>query len=96
VATGTFDYDRRGILDETHLRFFSRRGLLRTFAAARLNVESLDYTGLPLSVFREGDEKRSSRYLSKADRFLVDLRPTFFGYQFVAVLRPKNFESHTE
>ncbi len=96
VATGTFDYDRRGILDETHLRFFSRRGLLRTFAAARLRVESLDYTGLPLSVFREGDEKRSSRYLSKADRFLVDLRPTFFGYQFVAVLRPKNFASHSE
>ena len=94
VASGTFDYDRRGILDETHLRFFSRRGLLRTLSAARLRVESLEYTGLPLSVMSHGERSRSRRLLSKVDRALVDLRPTLFGYQFVAVLRPKNLESH--
>jgi glycosyltransferase involved in cell wall biosynthesis len=95
VASGLFDYDRRGILDETHLRFFSRRGLLRLFKAARVHVESLEYTGLPFTVLQPGSRGLRARVLSMLDRWLVKLRPTMFGYQFVAVLRPRNFESHT-
>ena len=93
VVSGTFDYDRRGILDETHLRFFTRRGLLRTLALARLTVEELRYTGLPLSVVQPGSTAHVSRGLNVLDRLLVRARPTLFGYQFVAVLRPKNFDS---
>ena len=59
VAHGHVRLRPRGILDETHLRFFTRRGLLRTFAAARLNVESLDYTGVPARRLPRGD--RSAR-----------------------------------
>ena len=29
TALGIFDYDQRGILDKTHVRFFTRRSLLR-------------------------------------------------------------------
>lgn len=95
VTAGLFDYDRRGILDETHLRFFSRRGLHRVFGLAKLRVESLDYTGLPFTVLQPGSRALKGRLLSKFDRALVRLRPTFFGYQFVAVLRPRNYDSHT-
>lgn len=93
VVSGTFDYDRRGILDETHLRFFTRRGLLRTLASARLTVEELRYTGLPLGVVNPAAKSRVSLSLTRLDGLLVRMRPTFFGYQFVAVLRPKNYDS---
>jgi glycosyltransferase involved in cell wall biosynthesis len=92
ALTGTFDYDRRGILDATHVRFFSRRGFLRTVREARLAVEQLAYTGLPLAAVGAGTGKLTGA-VRAVDRALVRARPTLFGYQFVAVLRPRNLTS---
>lgn len=94
VVTGTFDYDRRGILDQTHLRFFSRRSLARTFRAGGLDLVELRYTGLPLDVLTR-DDTWKSRSARRADRALVRLRPTLFAYQFVARLRPHHQGSIT-
>ena len=93
VLTGTFDYDRRGILDEGHVRLFGRRGLLRTIREAKLSVEDLRYTGLPLGVVTEGRGGRLANLVKRIDRRLVRLRPTLFAYQFVATLRARNFDS---
>lgn len=87
VAGGMFDYDRRGILDETHLRFFSRRSLLRTVHATGLEVLELRYTGLPFDVLSSGQSLRAG-IGRRVDRALVKLRPTLFGYQFVLRTRP--------
>jgi len=38
-------------------------------------------------------KSRVSLSLTRLDGLLVRMRPTFFGYQFVAVLRPKNYDS---
>lgn len=94
VAAGAFDYDRRGILDETHLRFFSRKGLRRTISASGLDILQLEYTGLPFEVLTR-DDSWKSRSARRVDRKLVELRPTVFGYQFVARLRPHNAGSVT-
>ncbi|HEY2044209.1 MAG TPA: bifunctional glycosyltransferase/class I SAM-dependent methyltransferase [Jatrophihabitans sp.] len=94
AATGTFDYDRRGILDQTHLRFFTRASLRRTLHAAGLDVQDLRYTGLPLDVLTR-DDTWKSRTARTVDRRLVQLRPTVFGYQFVARLRPHHVGSVT-
>ncbi|HVD29120.1 MAG TPA: bifunctional glycosyltransferase/class I SAM-dependent methyltransferase, partial [Mycobacteriales bacterium] len=88
VATGTFGYDRRGILDETHLRFFTRRSLLRLVKACGLEVRGLSYTGLPFDVLAEGNTGTVPRAARRVDRALVRFRPTLFGYQFVLRLRP--------
>jgi 2-polyprenyl-3-methyl-5-hydroxy-6-metoxy-1,4-benzoquinol methylase len=82
VVTGLFGYDRRGILDETHLRFFTRRSLLRMVRSAGLEVDDVRYTGLPFDVLTErpGLAAGAARWF---DRLLVRLRPTLFGYQFV-------------
>jgi glycosyltransferase involved in cell wall biosynthesis len=82
VATGLFGYDRRGILDETHLRFFTRRSLLRTVRSCGLEVDELRYTGLPFDVLAERPGL-PARVARRFDRLLVRLRPTLFGYQFV-------------
>ncbi|HEX8079109.1 MAG TPA: bifunctional glycosyltransferase/class I SAM-dependent methyltransferase [Jatrophihabitans sp.] len=94
VAVGAFDYDRRGILDETHLRFFSRKSLRRTIGSAGLDLLQLEYTGLPLEVLTRADSWKS-RSARSVDRRLVRLRPTVFGYQFVARLRPHHAGSVT-
>ncbi|HEX8304692.1 MAG TPA: bifunctional glycosyltransferase/class I SAM-dependent methyltransferase [Jatrophihabitans sp.] len=94
VALGAFDYDRRGILDETHLRFFSRKSLRRTIGSAGLDILQLEYTGLPLEVLTRADSWKS-RWARSVDRRLVRLRPTVFGYQFVARLRPHHAGSVT-
>jgi 2-polyprenyl-3-methyl-5-hydroxy-6-metoxy-1,4-benzoquinol methylase len=87
VALGRFDYDRRGILDQTHLRFFTRRTFLRMMHSVNLEVMQFAYTGLPFDVLADGGTQ--SRWLRSVDRALVRSRPTLFGYQFVVRPRPR-------
>ena len=95
VALGFFDYDRRGILDAGHLRFFTRRSFERLAAGQRYQVRRREATGLPLEVFRRGGRdtgSRSSALTSITDtvsRFLVSLFPNLFAYQFVWHLDPQ-------
>jgi 2-polyprenyl-3-methyl-5-hydroxy-6-metoxy-1,4-benzoquinol methylase/GT2 family glycosyltransferase len=94
VASGLFSYDRRGILDETHLTFFTRRSLIRLVRAIGLEVRELRYTGLPFDVLTHGSGV-GSRAIRGLDRGLVRLRPTLFAYQFVLRLRPHSAGSVT-
>jgi glycosyltransferase involved in cell wall biosynthesis len=87
VALGTFGYDRRGPLDDTHLRFYSRRTLRTMVRRAGFDVVEEARTGLPLGVVAPGD-KASTRAVRRADRALVGLRPQLFAYQFVLRLQP--------
>ena len=48
VALGLFGYDRRGILDNTHLRFFTRSVLRRMVRECGFDVVAEEATGLPL------------------------------------------------
>jgi glycosyltransferase involved in cell wall biosynthesis len=82
VALGVFDYDQRGILDEGHVRFFTRRGLLRRLRSAGFRVQRQEVTGLPLEVLTRS-EALPRRLVRIIDRFAVAARPTLFGYQFV-------------
>jgi 2-polyprenyl-3-methyl-5-hydroxy-6-metoxy-1,4-benzoquinol methylase len=86
VAFGAFGYDRRGILDETHLRFFTRSSLRRTVRAAGFDQLQVTSTGAPFwSVLGGGTVART---LGGISRLLTRVRPTLFGYQYVAVLTP--------
>ncbi len=81
VALGAFGYDRRGILDDTHLRFFTRLSLRRLVRDAGFDILEETATGLPLgAVVDEGGLAALAR---RIDGFLVRLRPTLFGYQYV-------------
>ena len=48
LLAGRFDYADRGILDRTHLRFFTRRTLLELLQGAGLRVIELAVTPVPL------------------------------------------------
>jgi glycosyltransferase involved in cell wall biosynthesis/ubiquinone/menaquinone biosynthesis C-methylase UbiE len=87
VVTGMFGYDRRGILDNTHLRFFTRSTLRRTVKATGFDILEEHATGLPLRVISGSDGPRL-KTASRSDRALVRARPTLFGYQFILRLTP--------
>jgi glycosyltransferase involved in cell wall biosynthesis len=92
VALGMFDYDRRGILDSTHIRFFTRRSFERLVDAAGLAVIRREATGLPFDVAQRGgadeNEPAKAGVLDSLDRLSVKIRPQFFGYQFIYELKP--------
>ena len=88
VATGLFGYDRRGILDATHLHFFTRSTLRRTVRAAGFDIVEESATGLPLGAIGGDDAGAPVRALQRLDAVLVRVRPTLFGYQHVLRLVP--------
>ena len=83
---GMFDYDQRGILDSTHLRFFTRRSIRRLVERQGFTVRRIESVGLPLDAL--GMEGTKAHALRLVDRLLLDLWPTMFGYQFIVEATP--------
>jgi len=84
---GMFDYDQRGILDSTHLRFFTRRSIRKLIERQGFVVRRLEPVGLPLDAL--GVEGGKAQWLRLVDHVLLSLWPTMFGYQFIVEATPK-------
>ena len=84
---GMFDYDQRGILDSTHLRFFTRRSIRKLVERQGFSVRRIEPVGLPLDAL--GMEGTKAKMLRLVDRLLLDLWPTMFGYQFIVEATPE-------
>ena len=90
IGLGRFDYDRRGILDATHLRFFTWRSFAAMAARVGWRVEQRRLTGLPLEVLvSEGPSGLQGlrRAVARVDRTGRAVWPSLFAYQYVAVMR---------
>ena len=83
---GMFDYDQRGILDSTHLRFFTRRSIRKLVERQGFTVRRIESVGLPLDAL--GMEGTKAHALRLVDRLLLDLWPTMFSYQFIVEATP--------
>jgi glycosyltransferase involved in cell wall biosynthesis len=93
VVLGRFDYDRRGILDRDHLRFFTRASFERLAGRSGFEVARRTSTGLPFEVVSRGGDVaagagRLATTLAKVDRAATRVRPQLFAYQFLYELRP--------
>lgn len=96
VAAGRFDYDRRGILDHGHVRFFTRRSFERLVGAAGFDIAARSVCGLPLEVAERGagashhasgDRRGLGQLVGALDRRAATAWPTMFAYQFLYELR---------
>ena len=90
TVLGIFDYDRRGILDRGHVRFFTRRSFERMARTAGYEVYRIGATGLPIDVADRGGKEGFSRRLRPiraVDKLLVKIRPQLFAYQFIYELK---------
>lgn len=92
VALGRFDYDRRGILDEGHVRFFTRRSFERLLHRSGWHILRQEATGLPFDVADRGGAGGLAASLKslvgRLDALGVSARPTLFGYQLLYELEP--------
>jgi 2-polyprenyl-3-methyl-5-hydroxy-6-metoxy-1,4-benzoquinol methylase len=50
LLAGSFEYVERGILDKTHLRFFTKKSAIALIKSAGLNVEKIKKTSLNLNL----------------------------------------------
>lgn len=82
VVTGAFDYDQRGILDNTHLRFFTRRSFMRLARRAGFEVRRVEPVGVPLEVLssRKGPLLRAWNTM---EAVMLAVWPKLFAYQFI-------------
>lgn len=85
LLEGEFRYREEGLLDRTHLRFFTRRSLIRFMSEQRWQINSLDTINreLPESEFRVAFDSLPAgvaRYLLGANDALT--------YQFICVASP--------
>jgi glycosyltransferase involved in cell wall biosynthesis len=86
-VTGRFDYDQRGILDATHLRFFTQRSIRKLIKRQGLEIHRVEPVGLPLDALGLGDS--AGRLVRLLDQTLVTMWPNMFGYQFIVEASPE-------
>lgn len=88
LAAGRFEYGERGILDRTHLRFFTRRSLGALLAGAGLRVERMTATPVPLyQVVPPRLHGRALAIVQGASAATARALPRLLGYQFVVLAR---------
>jgi predicted TPR repeat methyltransferase len=84
LLAGRFRYDERGILDRTHLRFYTRRTAVELLVGAGFAVRALEATAMPhelaLPWLGRAPWRGPVRAFARAS---ARVWPTMFGYQFV-------------
>jgi len=88
LLAGRFDYEDRGILDRTHLRYFTRRTFLEMLRRAELDVRELVATPAPLPLVVP--PRLHGAWLATAQRVGALAARGWKGglaYQFVAICR---------
>jgi glycosyltransferase involved in cell wall biosynthesis len=93
VVLGLFDYDRLGLLDRRHVRFFTRSSFERLARSQGLVIRRREAVGLPVEVLRRGGRHaetppgNTETVLGHIGNLGTALRPTVFAYQFLFELR---------
>lgn len=84
LLMGRFPYADRGILDRTHLRFYTRPSARELLTTAGFSPTFETATAMPVELAVPVLAKEPLATLARASaRLLAAVRPTLFGYQFV-------------
>lgn len=76
---GRWDYQERGLMDRTHLRFFTHRTIRKVVEEAGFTVQEVDVS-VPLPALRREPFNRLAHSLGR-------LWKNFLGYQFIVTAR---------
>ncbi len=84
LFAGRFPYADRGILDRTHLRFYTRRTAAELLAGAGFAVRAIEATAMPYELALPALGRAPLRAPVRAFAGVsARMWPTLFGYQFV-------------
>jgi 2-polyprenyl-3-methyl-5-hydroxy-6-metoxy-1,4-benzoquinol methylase len=81
---GKFPKMERGILDKTHLQFFTKDTALDMLKQAGLRVERISCTGVPLDeVWKNGEGKALYKLMVRSQHLALSVAPRLFGFQWI-------------
>jgi glycosyltransferase involved in cell wall biosynthesis len=84
LALGRFRYAPRGILDQTHVRLYTRETFRALIESSGLRVVAEDATVIPLEqLFARAEQARIGGLLEQAEYSLARLWPSLFAYQII-------------
>lgn len=83
LLMGNFNYAERGILDRTHLRFFTRKSLVDLITSVGLDILSIQVTPIPLELVSSFFTTNLGSFIHAIFAWLTSLFPTLLGYQFI-------------
>jgi 2-polyprenyl-3-methyl-5-hydroxy-6-metoxy-1,4-benzoquinol methylase len=87
---GRFNYQQRGLLDRTHLRFFTRKTARRLLEDGGYSIEAERETVIPIELVLGWSEKNIVlRGLNRLLAMATWLMPGLFGYQIMFVARSR-------
>ena len=85
---GYFEYEDRGILDRTHLKFFTLKSFRAIVRNAGLITEKEEFTPIPLPTMNPVfSQSRLLNLVHQIDYLLALLWKTMFSFQFIAYCR---------
>jgi len=88
---GRFDYTERGILDATHLRFFTRKSFVTLITFENTRIEKLSATPIPVEVIIPLlTRNRAGQMIQSIWHLPAMLFPRFFGYQHLCILKKQD------
>ncbi|MBV6434049.1 MAG: Ubiquinone biosynthesis O-methyltransferase [Bryobacteraceae bacterium] len=91
LALGRFEYTDRGILDSTHLRFFTRKSARRMLENCGYEIVRQTMTVMPVELALGLSAKNPLMRMATAVLGVVTkLLPGLFGYQCMFTVRPKS------
>lgn len=89
LLLGRFDYQDRGILDRTHVRFYTRKTARSLIESAGLAILDETATPVPIREAFPGWPRPVIALLEAVALMLTPLWPTLLGYQFIFVTGKK-------
>jgi 2-polyprenyl-3-methyl-5-hydroxy-6-metoxy-1,4-benzoquinol methylase len=85
LLLGHFDYTEKGILDKTHLHFYTKKTFIKTLNQIGLADHDLVYTPIPIDlVLARHSQSLLTTGLFSILFFFTRLWPTLFAYQMIA------------
>lgn len=91
VLFGRFPYEKRGILDESHIHFYTISTFRRLFLRENYDILRQTYTPVPFELF--AGKRNISRMIFRAAEYFyylfAKLWPGMFAYQVILCLREK-------
>jgi glycosyltransferase involved in cell wall biosynthesis len=86
ILFGKFTYSDRGILDWSHLRFFTRKSIVQLLEASGYRVTARHYTIMPIErVIPVRPDSKLLRLANHGMRVLTGLAPGLLAYEIVVV-----------
>ena len=85
---GNWRYTKRGILDETHLRFFTRRSILHAVKLSGYEITELTCTPIPLEPIAPRLPNWLFKILDEINFRITKIYPRLFAFQWVLIAQP--------